>query len=307
MTAAAALLVSGPVPAWAQTDPIEQADEAVAAARAEADAAAGAYFELLTRSETLETEIQANEEQLADLKAESKRLRRLLRERAALAYVRAGSTSVEFGLDRDDELLEAARRATMLDRLNDNDNDLATRVTVLREAVETKRARLEADRAAFDETLVLLREEQEQLDAKLATAQARRNAVIAETIAAEQAAAAAAASTTTTTTTPTAGTEAAEPPSTPAPTSSPPAAPTPPASYAPTPGEHPQHWHPFLTCTRAIESGGNYQAYNASGPYYGAYQFLQSTWNSAANHAGRGELIGLKPSNASPYDQDDMA
>jgi hypothetical protein len=39
----------------------------------------------------------------------------------------------------------------------------------------------------------------------------------------------------------------------------------------------------------------------------GAYQFLQSTWNSAANHAGRPGLIGVPPHHASQYDQDDMA
>ena len=39
----------------------------------------------------------------------------------------------------------------------------------------------------------------------------------------------------------------------------------------------------------------------------GAYQFLQSTWDSAANHAGRGNLIGVRPDQASAYDQDDLA
>jgi hypothetical protein len=39
----------------------------------------------------------------------------------------------------------------------------------------------------------------------------------------------------------------------------------------------------------------------------GAYQFLQSTWDSAANHAGRPALIGVRPNTASEYDQDDMA
>ncbi len=77
--------------------------------------------------------------------------------------------------------------------------------------------------------------------------------------------------------------------------------------YVPRPGEHPRHNDPFLVCTRGIESKGNYQAYNASGPYLGAYQFTQSTWNSTANHAGRGELVGVDPRDASEYDQDDMA
>jgi hypothetical protein len=39
----------------------------------------------------------------------------------------------------------------------------------------------------------------------------------------------------------------------------------------------------------------------------GAYQLLQSTWNSAANHAGRLELVGVPPNTASEYDQDDLA
>ena len=72
-------------------------------------------------------------------------------------------------------------------------------------------------------------------------------------------------------------------------------------------GTHPHHDDPFLACTRQRESGGNYQAYNPAGPYLGAYQFSQSTWNGAANHAGRGDLVGVDPRNASQYDQDDMA
>jgi hypothetical protein len=75
----------------------------------------------------------------------------------------------------------------------------------------------------------------------------------------------------------------------------------------PTPGVHPHHDDPFLACTRARESGGRYGAYNPAGPYYGAYQFLQATWNGAANHAGRTDLIGVPPSAASQYDQDDVA
>ena len=70
---------------------------------------------------------------------------------------------------------------------------------------------------------------------------------------------------------------------------------------------HPHHDDYFLTCTRNRESGGRYNAYNPAGPYMGAYQFLQSTWNGTANRAGRPELIGVPPNTASQYDQDDMA
>src|SRR5262249_36755050 len=92
-------------------------------------------------------------------------------------------------------------------------------------------------------------------------------------------------------------------------TTPPPAAPSPPAApvdYVPTLGTHPHHDDPFPVCPRTTESGGTYAAYNPAGPYLGAYQFLQTTWNSAANHAGRLELVGVPANHASQYDQDDM-
>jgi hypothetical protein len=89
------------------------------------------------------------------------------------------------------------------------------------------------------------------------------------------------------------------------PKGTPSAPPVAPPDYQPTPGTHPQHNDPFLVCTRAHE--GSYTSYNPAGPYMGAYQFLQSTWNSAANHAGRSDLVGVPPHTASEYDQDDVA
>ena len=61
-----------------------------------------------------------------------------------------------------------------------------------------------------------------------------------------------------------------------------------------------------LSRIKQCESGGNYRAINAAG-YYGAYQFSPSTWNSTANAAGRPDLVGVRPDNASPADQDAMA
>ena len=67
------------------------------------------------------------------------------------------------------------------------------------------------------------------------------------------------------------------------------------------------HNDPFLTCVRQAESGGNYLVDSPGGQYHGAYQFLQATWDATANHMGRVELIGVHPTQASPYDQDDVA
>ena len=63
----------------------------------------------------------------------------------------------------------------------------------------------------------------------------------------------------------------------------------------------------FLACVVQRESKGNYQAVNPSSGAGGAYQFLQSTWNNTASNAGRPDLVGVHPSQASPADQDAMA
>ena len=71
------------------------------------------------------------------------------------------------------------------------------------------------------------------------------------------------------------------------------------------PGSH--HDDPFLTCVRQRESGGRYTVDSPGGQYHGAYQFLQSTWDSTARHVGRTDLVDVDPHEASPTDQDDMA
>lgn len=63
----------------------------------------------------------------------------------------------------------------------------------------------------------------------------------------------------------------------------------------------------FLECVKNRESRGDYTAVNPSSGAGGAYQFLQNTWNNTAAHAGRGDLVGLPPQYASPYDQDFLA
>ncbi len=78
------------------------------------------------------------------------------------------------------------------------------------------------------------------------------------------------------------------------------------------------HGHPFLVCTRSIESdrsdaNGNglhdagYGAISPGGTYRGAYQFVQSTWDRTAEHAGWTDLIGQDPAAQSVDDQDQMA
>lgn len=65
--------------------------------------------------------------------------------------------------------------------------------------------------------------------------------------------------------------------------------------------------NPFLQCVVQAESGSNYGAVSPGGQYMGAFQFSQSTWNVAAQAAGRPDLIGVPPNLASPADQDTLA
>ncbi len=44
--------------------------------------------------------------------------------------------------------------------------------------------------------------------------------------------------------------------------------------------------HPFLSCVRAHESGGNYGAQNPSSSASGAYQFIDSTWRNVSVRSG---------------------
>jgi hypothetical protein len=297
-------------PAAAQTtprpDPLADADQTVAQLRRQADAASARYFVELSRFAALDRAVSDLEARIPQLEQRADGLRTKVRARAVIAYEQANGQLAAI-VDSADAL-DLARRTKLLDRINARDDDtmaqLKASVAELSDQRDKLRSARQAEQAALDD----VRHQGDAINATLTAAVERQRSLHA---AAAAAVAAAAAATTTTSTTvaraaaPTTKSSKPKPnaPAAPAPSTPPPA----PASYTPTPGVHPHHDDPFLTCTRARESGGRYNAYNAAGPYYGAYQMLQATWNGAANHAGRTDLIGVPPSAASQYDQDDVA
>ncbi|GMU78938.1 MAG: hypothetical protein AMXMBFR46_17310 [Acidimicrobiia bacterium] len=314
-SSASVALSAGPATAQAggqAADPVAHADAAIARLRAEADGLATRYFEALGALADVERRTDEIESRLPALAAEVARLRDLTRARAVVAYMRSGH---DLGaVASADDPLQAARRAQWLDRLNARDAALTDELKATSARLTTQRTQLRAARDEAATTLDAVREQGRAMDALLAEAQERRR--IAVTAAATATASAAAPATGAGAPGSGTGTAAgsASGPGTTAPTSqpgttkpSPPATPAPPPDYVPTGGVHPHHDDPFLVCTRARESGGRYNAVNPAGPYLGAYQFLQATWNGIANRSGRPELIGVPPNVASPYDQDDMA
>jgi hypothetical protein len=283
--------------------PLDDADATVQALREEADRASEEYFDALARAAALDATIESLRHRLPDLVRQRGRLRVRAQRRAVAAYMRSGR-QLAILIDSEDALT-ATRRRELLARLNEQDAALFSELTRATRRIQARRLRIERARVEQARIVTELDQRGREIDVKLQAALDRRTRLHAEAeaqaAAAEDAAAAAAATTTTTAPTELPSAEATT-------TTAPVVIPTtPPPGYEPTPGTHRRHDDPFLVCTRARESSGSYAAVNREGPYLGAYQFLQSTWNSGANHAGRLELVGVPPNTASEYDQDDIA
>jgi Transglycosylase-like domain len=267
LTKLAALLVAAL--AFVTATPAGAQQDPVAEAQARADRAGSAYIDALAKTQRLDAEIIELEASILRFEQRVTELRSATQGRAVEAYKRSG-TPVEALFGDGAAAMDSARRTVLVDMVNARDEDAAAQLRRARDGLQARQQELKDTRQQHADLLSRLKADEERLNAELSAAQERRR-----------------------------GQAAPGPPA--------PGPPSPSAAYVARPGEHPQHNHPFLVCTRRIESGGNYQAYNGSGPYYGAYQFTQSTWNSTANHAGRGELVGVDPRDASEYDQDDMA
>ena len=271
----------------ASADPSRDADATVSALRADADQASAEYFDALGKTLALDTQIAEIEGRLPRLAGRQRVLQRRAEGRAIAAYKRSGD---QLGvIIASGDILTAARRTVWLDRLNRHDNDAFEELALVATQLEAQQQQLRDARATQAEALAQVEARGRDINAKLQAAEDRSRQLAARAAQAARAA-------------PVAPAAASRPVSPKGAGSEPPVAPP---DYKPTPGAHPQHDNPFLACTRAHE--GSYTSYNPAGPYMGAYQFLQSTWNSAANHAGRSELVGVPPNSASEYDQDDVA
>jgi len=285
-----ALLVT-PLPARADTtaDRIERA-------RAAIDDLARRWFDNQATAALLDAEIAALEERVADARAEAD-------ERAVIASAQAVELYTDSGpidpvLDAQGAL-DTARRAELLDRANAEAHDAIDELNRATEELEARRAELQRQREEQERVAAEISEQQAALEAELAALEAEARQEASRATARQRAPRSPRA---TQGVAPTAAADrAASPPTA--------AAREPlPAEAAPAAGgeTHPRHDEPFLVCTRERESRHDYSAVNPAG-YYGAYQFAPTTWDVTASRAGRLDLVGVLPSEASPYDQDELA
>jgi hypothetical protein len=273
----------------------------VTAARAAADRAAERYFAVQGELQRLDRSIAAADAAIADAARRAAATRAVAAERAAVLY-RSSSVAASAPATATSSLV-LARSAQLLDSANQSAQHDIDRFSTAMDDLHRERARLAAARTRERHTLQQLARQRTDLDARLAVVE---RAYQAELAARRAAAAAAATSTTARRASPSTGRAGSLPAASSAPATTSTTLPAPPPPPPPPPGQNPHHDDPFLTCVRQRESSGDYGAVNPSG-YYGAYQFSTSTWDGTASHAGRLDLIGVRPDHASAWDQDQLA
>jgi len=272
----------------------------ISSTRRAVDATASEWFAAQRQAADINLQIATLDNTLAKLGPKVARLRADANTRAVALYE---SNTHAFGAVTDmvgSDPLDIGRRAQLIGQANANNQAVIDDLESSMSDLTAQRKELRNARADQAKTLRDLADRRATLDAQLASLEHQAAADSAQAAHAAAAASAIGSGPAATTAEPTRSATVAlkvAPPPSVVPT------PPPPADNGQV---SPHHNDPFLVCTRARESSGNYSVVSSSG-YYGAYQFSPTTWNVTASHAGRLDLVGVLPSQASAYDQDEMA
>jgi peptidoglycan hydrolase CwlO-like protein len=291
--AAAVLVVAASAPGigFASATATASADSP-ATLRESIDHVAQQWFDAQADLQKLDANIAADEQRINALSKRAHALQLEATERAVDMYVGRPTRFVE--VFNTDTAIDSARRVELIERANDKSTQTFNALSDLLRHLRADRDALSKERDAKRDAVNALATSRADLDAQLRTARVEAERAV-------RARAELAASRSARTTAANGGSSrAASPTPDPAPAQAVIAAP-------PSRGVFPMHEHPFLVCTRNRESRGVYTVVSSSGLYYGAYQFLRTTWDVTAIHAGRSDLVGVRPNTASEYDQDDLA
>ncbi len=275
----------------------------VATTKQAIDAAAQRWFAAQNDAARIDAGIAAVEHQIAVAESRIGRTRKLATARAVVLYKNAdlGITAM-FG----NSALDSARRAHLADDANAGGDKAIEQLQTEIDDLKAQHRNLEAQKARQKEVLHEVASQRTSLDAQLAgvRAEAQRRARAALASAHDRAAQLLADAHVQSLAVTHTNDKLSAPTG---PPSSPPASAVVVFAPRPTSGRvSAHHDDPFLVCTRWRESRGRYDVVSPSG-YYGAYQFLPSTWDTTAIHAGRSDVVGVLPSRASQFNQDELA
>jgi peptidoglycan hydrolase CwlO-like protein len=295
--AVASIAALGLVPATAAH--ASTASDRLATTTRAIDAAGQRWFTAQADASRISASIADIEQQISTAEQTMEHTRRIATARAVVMYKNSdiGLSSI-FG----DNALDSARRAHLVDDANAGGEAAIDKLTLVVDDLNAQRRNLQAQQAEQQKILKEVAAQRTTLDAELARVRlsARQEASAAANAARDRAARAGAHVRALTSAR---GPDVLAAPTGPAITAVSSVVVSAPADSG---RVSPHHNDPFLVCTRAREAAGRYDVVSPSG-YYGAYQFLPSTWDTTAVHAGRMDLVGVLPSHASQFDQDETA
>jgi septal ring factor EnvC (AmiA/AmiB activator) len=268
----------------------QSTQDRLAATRRSIDATAQRWFDAQRKAADVDSRINDIERTIADGEARVANARHIAVARALVMYE---GGSMEYTSMFGTTAIDVGRRAQLIDEANASNRAAMDELDASLGDLRIQQKQLKSERASQQKLLDSVANERATLDAQLASLRVRADHEAAQAAATSKPRVRHSHVSTSSpvVAAPTGSGSGASGASSPPPSGG---------------GGSSHHDDPFLVCTRARESGGNYGVVSPDG-YYGAYQFLPSTWDITASHAGRMDLVGVLPSHASVYDQDEMA
>ena len=169
-------LLTPPSPAHAATDPLQAAIDRVEEATQAQHEAVARFSDAHAEYESVENDVERTKKRVAELQAEQARLGKLARQRALVAYTRGGTVFDTFLGDGSD-VLDAARRATMLDTVNAKGNEAIRQLTVVTDDLHARQEVLADDLEKAESALAEMEKQKNIAAEALAAAQQAEKAL----------------------------------------------------------------------------------------------------------------------------------
>jgi len=172
--AVAVALLTPPAAAGAASDPLAAAVARVTAAAKADNRATAEYDAAQTRYYALRDEQASSQRSIASLTAQQRHLATLSRLRAVVAYQR-GSLAFSVVLGNGSDILDAARRATMLNDVNARGNDTIAQLETVTDELHAHQARLQGEINLARDALTTMKTKQRDTERTLASAAKAEN------------------------------------------------------------------------------------------------------------------------------------